>query len=112
VPAALSDLEVAAEWSPRQAKAVADAMERMAQVGWCLAGLPGQPLLARPAGGEYGVRTGRDVRRQATRLACQRLMAVAMMAAFLVGILLAVLSNSMVAALGCGVKFLGRCWAS
>ena len=32
-------------------KAVADAMERMAQVGWCLAGLPGRPLLARPTGG-------------------------------------------------------------
>jgi hypothetical protein len=47
----LSDLEAAAEWSPRQAKAVADAMERMAQVGWCLAGLPGRPLLARPTGG-------------------------------------------------------------
>jgi hypothetical protein len=32
----LSDLEAAAEWSPRQAKAVVDAMERMAQVGWSL----------------------------------------------------------------------------
>ena len=39
-------------------------------------------------------------------------MALAMMVAFLVGILLAVLSNSMVAALGSGVKFLGRRWAS
>ena len=37
----------------------------------------------------------------------QRLMALAMMAVFLVGILLAVLSNSLVAVLGSGVKFLG-----
>jgi membrane protein len=37
----------------------------------------------------------------------QRLMALAMMAVFLVGILFAILANSMVAALGSGVKLLG-----
>jgi hypothetical protein len=34
--AALADLEAAANWSPAQASAVVDAMERMAQLGFSL----------------------------------------------------------------------------
>jgi len=33
---ALRQLETAAEWSPKQARAVVDAMEQMAQSGWSL----------------------------------------------------------------------------